>query len=91
MEGIVDVLGSKLSVFVLDSPHRGEDRMSKKLVVGGVVAAAAVVAAFAVFSQLPITADPAKDAEVVSIGKLQGDPAKALQDAREGKFTTPAP
>lgn len=65
--------------------------MRNRLVVAAVMAAAVVIVALAVFSRLPIAADPAKDFEVVSIGKVKGDPDKVRRDAEHGKFVYPIP
>ena len=53
----------------------------------------ALAVALAVYSQLPITAKPTKRVETVSIGKVQGDPDKALHGMKDGKliYATPNP
>lgn len=65
--------------------------MKTRLVVVAVIAAAVVIAALAVFSRLPITADPASEVEVVSIERAKGDPDKVRQGAKDGKFVNATP
>lgn len=65
--------------------------MRTRLVVAAVIVGAAVIVALAVFSRLPIHADPARDVEVVSIGRVKGDPDTVRRDMRDGKLISATP